>query len=337
MFQTLLAVFALFALFPSGGTRMDVPVSLEAGHFYAVPRTRDGHRLRLLVDTGGGTTPGMYWITQAAARRLHLKTSTCKAGGTSFEVVAQPDYAPGEGLPPANGPCKGEVLVQDVDYGRADGQIVPSYLAGRIWTFDYPRHRLTMQGADWRPPATAHRVWMGFQKDGHGHVRRHYPRIAIRVAGQRLDMLLDTGATAFPTPAGTRATGAPTVHGMGTASYITTSTMDRWHAEHPDWRMVRAGDSGAGGTYTARLIEVPEVGIGGWTVGPVWFTERPDGAFHGMMASLMDKPPEGAVGANILRHFRMTLDYPGHAAWLQCASGCRTAPGVGAAGGIQRE
>jgi hypothetical protein len=41
-----------------------------------------------------------------------------------------------------------------------------------------------------------------------------------------------------------------------------------------------------------------------------------------MMASLMDKKPEGAVGANILRPFRIALDYPGETAWLQCVRDC---------------
>lgn len=318
------ALLAQLALSSSGALPVAIPVSYEAGHFYAVPRTRDGHRLRLLVDTGGGGTP-TYWITAKTARWLHLKTTSCAVDGASFMVASEPEYAPGKGLPAANGPCKGDIAVLDVDYGRADGQIVPNYLAGRVWTFDYPHGRLLLQDADWRPVAAAHRMPMHFQKDGHGKLARHYPRILIRVAGRPLYMLLDTGATAFPTPAGKRATGAPTVHGIGTTSYITTATMNRWHAAHPGWRMVLAGDVMPGGRYTARLIEVPKVEIGGWSVGPVWFTERPDGAFHDMMASMMDKPPEGAVGANILQHFRMTLDYPGQNAWLLCASGCRPA------------
>jgi hypothetical protein len=57
----------------------------------------------------------------------------------------------------------------------------------------------------------------------------------------------------------------------------------------------------------------------------VWFTERPDRAFHGMMASIMDAAPEGAIGANVLGRFRMTIDYPHATAWFRCAGDCTAA------------
>jgi hypothetical protein len=58
------------------------------------------------------------------------------------------------------------------------------------------------------------------------------------------------------------------------------------------------------------MIEVPEVRIAGHTVGPVWFTRRPDAAFHDFMARMMDKPSDGAVGGSALRHFqRVTVDW----------------------------
>jgi hypothetical protein len=44
-----------------------------------------------------------------------------------------------------------------------------------------------------------------------------------------------------------------------------------------------------------------------------------------MMASLMDASPEGAIGANVLDHFGMTIDYPHATAWFRCAGGCTAA------------
>ncbi|WP_147293195.1 hypothetical protein [Dyella monticola] len=67
-------------------------------------------------------------------------------------------------------------------------------------------------------------------------------RITIRVDGQPLDMLLDTGASSFPTPAAARISGTPTVEGEGVTSYITTGTLERWHKAHRDWRVVEDAD-----------------------------------------------------------------------------------------------
>ena len=59
------------------------------------------------------------------------------------------------------------------------------------------------------------------------------------------------------------------------------------------------------------MIEVPVVEIGDLPVGPVWFTHRPDRAFHDYMSSMMDAPVEGALGGNALGELVMTIDYPG--------------------------
>jgi hypothetical protein len=40
------------------------------------------------------------------------------------------------------------------------------------------------------------------------------------------------------------------------------------------------------------------------------------------MSSMTDKPVEGAIGGNALRHFRMTLDYPRGTAYFACVDDC---------------
>jgi hypothetical protein len=133
-------------------------------------------------------------------------------------------------------------------------------------------------------------------------------------------MLLDTGATARPTPAGERASATPTTAGVGVTSYITTSIFNQWHKAHPDWRIVEDGD---GLIPHMRLIEVPRMDIANWSVGPVWFTERADTQFHDFMSNYMDKQIEGSVGGNVFGHFVMTIDYVGEAAYFHCVSGCK--------------
>lgn len=307
----------------AAATAQTVPTRYEAGHFYATPQTADGQSLRLLVDSGGGGAAGMYWITTKAAARLHLHVVPCPADA-SIKVAAPPVFKPGAALPAPLGGCGHALMVNDMPYGD-DGQVGAAYLGTRVWTFDYPGQRLIAEGARWKPQDAAHSTPLGLQRDTAGKAIQYFPRIVVRIDGQPLDFLLDTGATAHPTAAGKQASGTETVHGEGVTSYITTSTLERWHAAHPDWRVVDKGDDLGGPAHATRLIEVPALVIAGWRVGPVWFTERPDRAFHQYMAQMMDKPTEGAIGGNVFRHFRMTLDYPHATAWFDCARGCKNA------------
>jgi len=59
------------------------------------------------------------------------------------------------------------------------------------------------------------------------------------------------------------------------------------------------------------MIEVPSITIGGFKIGPVWFTVQPDLALSRLyMAQWMDKPTEGAIGGSALHYLRMTVDWP---------------------------
>jgi hypothetical protein len=310
----------LFAALTITGAPQVLPTIYEAGHFYAVPETTSGQSLKLLVDTGGGGRGHLYWISAAAAQRLSLKTSTCQAHGAAISVAAAPSFMPGRGLPSASDPCRGILVLQQGMPG-VDGMLGSPYLDGRIWTFDYPAQRLVLEAASWHPDPASRTAPLAFQKNAAGEAVLAFPRIVIKVDGQPLDMLLDTGATAHPTEAGSKAAGTPTVDGIGVTSYITSGQLERWHRAHPDWRVVDRGDDLLP-KLQARLIEVPRLEIAGWTVGPAWFTERPDASFHDTMASLMDRAPEGAVGGNVLQHFAMTLDYPKATAYFRCGDGC---------------
>jgi len=311
----------------AGATRrLRLPAVYEAGHFYARPVTGQGRALRLLVDTGGGGGSGLYLLDQRLARQLGLPVQTCTLGGQSMPLVQPYAFAKGKGLPAVpSTPCGAVAIAMPGfhAYSREQGILGAGYLPHFTWTFDYPQHALWLEGPGWKPRQGMHRVALGFQHDAAGHKTSGFPRITVHVGGQPVELLLDTGATAMPTRAGERASRIPLVRGIGVTSYITTRVMNRWHREHPDWRIVRDGDKLIARMHP-RLIEVPRVRIAGWTVGPVWFTERPDHSYT-WMSSMMDGAVVGSAGANIFRHFAMTLDYPHEAAWFRCVKGCRSA------------
>jgi len=309
-------------------TAQVIPTVYEAGHFFAVPETRDGQRLKLLVDTGGGGSSGMYWFAKATAERLHLPTNDCALGDTHVQVARLPDYQPRRALPPPiDGPCGAALLVVSLPANQhLEGQLGGAYLSGRIWTFDYPARRMALESPSWRPASAAHGTKLGFQYNDAGKQTTGFARLSIVVDGETLDMLLDTGATAAPTPSAAKISGTPTVQGQGVTSYITTGKLDQWHKKHPDWRVLEQADTLVPHPSVQRIIEVPKVQIAGWSIGPVWFTERPDKAFHEYMAQMMDKPTEGAVGGNVFQHFAMTIDYPREMAYFRCVKGCAPTP-----------
>lgn len=324
----MLHILLTSALAAAAGTpsRQIVPTTYEAGHFYAAGTTVDGKTLRLLVDSGGAGGNGLYVIDPEAVSRLGLKVSRCTLGAEQFDVVTTIPFAPGKGWPKsADTPCEATALIVP-GIGKAsgkDGMIGAGYMPRHIWTFDYPARQLWIESADWKPGIGMHQVTLGYQHKNTGGWGTGFARLQVHVAGQPVDLLLDTGATGKPTVAGEAASHAPTINDLGVTSYITTSVLEQWHQQHPDWPVVEAGDDLFGVRHATRMIEVPTLQIAGWTIGPVWFTERANTIFHDFISQYTDRQVEGAAGANMFRHFVMTIDYPHGAAWFTCASGCR--------------
>lgn len=302
--------------------REKIASAYEAGHFFATSTTSEGQHLRLVVDSGGGGGggAGRFIISRKTVTREKLEPRDCALGGGTTPVVDLP-ASHWNGLPVVEERgCDATALVLEHYEGvdDEDGNLGAGYLPHFTWTFDYPGKALWLEDHTWKPGADMRKVALGFMEDSAGAKSTGFPRVTLTIAGQSLDFLLDTGATAKPTPAGLEASGIETMRGIGVTSYITTSVLERWHREHPTWRLVDNGDALMGGM---RIIEVPFVEIAGWAIGPIWFTERPDRAF-GLrgISQWMDTEVVGAAGANLWQHFVMTLDYPHDTAWLRCAN-----------------
>jgi len=273
---------------------VELPVVVIEDRFFLETKTASGDPLKLFLDSAGG----MY-LTRTAVDRLQLPTKRDGEKDTAefpkfFDArVPRPRL---EAFP---------VLGEDAMPG-SDGMLGAPWFAERVFTFDYANKRLLLRAAGDVPQVPApHRMAMGLPRDAAGNVESPYGRIQMQVDGESIDMLFDTGATVVLMPDAMKALGGNAVHRA--TSFIIASVYDKWRAAHPEWRVIEGADQTGKG---APMIEVPKLTIGGHEVGPVWFTKRPDAAFHEFMAQFMDKKADGAIGGSALKYFqRVTVDW----------------------------
>lgn len=280
---------------------MTLPASLDAGRFYVHPRLADGRVLRLLTDSGGGVK-----FTASGAKALGVAPDP-NSNEKNPQLLPWPEFQADAWIPKPNNVDNGvptAPLPAEHMAMMGDGILGANWFGERRWEFDYPRGRLRLLAAGELPhSAPEHRVALGFQKDDKGRQTTHFPRIAVRIDGETLQMLFDTGATVMLSePAVDTLGGGPSARA---GSFIVNSVLERWRKRHPDWRVIEKADHGQ-----LRLIEVPTLDIGGYTVGPVWFAERSDPSLHEYMSQWMDQRIDGAIGGNAFATFKITVDYP---------------------------
>ena len=296
---------------PDGQASMTaLPVRYAADRFYVTPVTTRGDTLLLYTDTGGGAC----MLSANAVRRLGSQTETMVAGTDTVSLARLPALSPAASipLPQAGAPIADRFLVPPEAVSSqfsGDGFLGRTWFAARTWVFDYPAHALAILTgpAPTILGAPDHVVPLGFQTNSAGQRTMNFARIRVEVDGDSLDLLFDTGATVTLTDSALAQLGDSEPAERGT-SFIAQGVFERWHRRHPDWRVLEGG--GRFGPGTMPLIRVPQVSVGGWTVGPVWFTMRPDRNFHQYMSQWMDRQVEGALGGSALKYFRVTLDYP---------------------------
>lgn len=305
----------------SAASSVELPARFEADLVYVEPTLPDGHALSFYTDTGGG-----YFIREASAAnaKLALQPATAELREETGNPDARVAVLAGIGMPmpedgvmpvmPAGGPG-GLPGAREVD-----GMFGAPWFAGHVWRWDFAAKRLIVDAP--APAATQdrHGIAVGFKQLPGREAPLAYPRIDVTIDGRTLPMLLDTGAMTVLTPEALKALGDDGPAQRAT-SMITDNVFNAWHAAHPDWRVIEAAQAGTG----AAMIEVPEVEIAGWRVGPVWFTYRPDANFHRFMSQFTDVRIEGAIGNNVFREFTMTVDYPGGRATFDCTGRCRDA------------
>jgi hypothetical protein len=297
-------LFALAAVSVASNLRSQtvIPTRYRADRFFAAPVSQQGDTIVLLMDTGGG---GVF-VIKPVLEKLGFTPKFLQLGdGDSvFAGGPFPTFRKDAAIPPALGTPRGEIMGYGVKpmkaFDTAVGMVGHNWFAGRVWVLDYPRHEASYYETPPPPKLFGpHTIPMTLKAP----LVRDDPRIQVVVAGDTIDMLLDTGATSVLTPE------AIAIVGPGPANrasaFVTTRLWDKWRGVHPDWRVIPGGEDNT----HADLIAVPSVSIAGYDVGPIWFAKRPDQVYDGMMKSLMDKPILASIGGAAFRQFKLTMDY----------------------------
>ena len=176
------------------------------------------------------------------------------------------------------------------------------FFMGKSWTFDYPRQEVWVN-----TPISPNQISnpnvqkIGFKKDENNVKVFGHPSMVIKVEGEIIDVLFDTGATIVLSEDGKKQfnTDKKTLGG----SFIAASIFDKWRIDHPHWKYYPSAD------LAGDIIEVPIVKIGEYEVGPVLFARRPDKNWSEGMIHSMDKIVKGAIGGSALKELKVTIDY----------------------------
>lgn len=282
---------------------MILPTEFVENRFIVQPKTLEGTTIRIFTDTGGDC-----FITPKAAKKANLFISEGVINGSRMELAEPPTYRESDWIPPLiirGETAKYPIFAPDQFWNEdLDGMLGQAWFANRVWTFDYLAGKMIYH-TQWKYENyyTGHRIQLSFQVDSNNCRTYNFPRIQATIDGETIDFLFDTGATLILSNKGIKELNKEGKF-IGT-SFITQTIFNQWITRHPDWRVIEHAEHNTG----LPIIEVPEVSIAGYTVGPVWFTMRPDHNFHEYMSQWMDKQIEGALGGSAFQFFRITVDY----------------------------
>ncbi|MEJ7576207.1 MAG: hypothetical protein WKF74_04275 [Pyrinomonadaceae bacterium] len=289
----------------SAGNPLVLPVRYDEDRFYVQPVTSDGITLNFFTDTGGG-----LFVFSDVVERLKLPVISIEADeGQKFNVVKLPEFKDESVIPAPLGNREQLFVVpsesRDLLTRDWSGILGHQWFAGRVWTFDYPKRQLLLRaGGDLPASKNKHRVALGFRSNSSGGRATNYPRIPVTINGETIELLFDTGATTRLSEAAL-AVLKDNRAAIRATSFVTASVFEKWRKQNPRWRVIEKAETQS----DEAMIEVPKVVIAGYTVRRVWFTRRPDKNFK-QYTKWMDKPIDGALGGNALRHFRISVDYP---------------------------
>ena len=127
--------------------------------------------------------------------------------------------------------------------------------------------------------------------------RQGYPRTEIEVEGTKYGLLLDTGAS---------------------FTMVSEVLLKSWGSAHPEWprQAGAAGEAATLGGQTLETMTVPVAQRGPFAISELGVTSQQEGTFEKWMSQMMTAPIVGSLAGNVLKRFRVELDYPNRTLYL---------------------
>jgi predicted aspartyl protease len=282
--------FAASAVAQRAPDQVTVPLIVEANRPYiALSFHRpDGttRTARFLLDTGGGG----FLLTEGLAKDLGLTWGAKSSeDGSELARVTNPPSAWVGDFPLTLNPDRvivkfgSDSILPTASGAHADGLMPGHVLSQYHVVFDYPGAKFTLaKPGVLTPRGQAIPMPVGRPQG--------YPRTEIEVDGQVYGMLLDTGAS---------------------FTMVSENVLKSWGSSHPDWpRHPGAyGEAKTLGGVTLETMFLPKVAWAQQALADVGVTSQGSGTFETYMSRMMAKPIVGSLAGNVLKAFRVDLDY----------------------------
>lgn len=266
------------------GGKPSVTVSAERlGNYLQLDVMVNGKPAKFIVDSGAG----LNVITTAAAKRLGIEGGTTIQTGGAGKESRPAKLVNLESVKIGDAEVRNDpAIVLDLPPVLAcDGLVGYSFLRHFASTFDYDQNQLTFHDATrFKAPADATATEL--------KIAMNHPHVKGEIAGESGWFLLDTG-------------------NGGSASLYPwfiekVGLIEKWSASEP-----RITGKGVGGFVTGRVAKGDPFEMAGQTLpgGPVNLVTAAEGVFAG-------KENLANIGAEHLRRFVFTLDYPNKKAYF---------------------
>jgi hypothetical protein len=303
---TLIAFSAFVAFAPTriNAQRVEqatVPLIVESNRPFIelTFRKPDGtvRKARFLLDTGGGG----FLITEPLARELGLKWgTTAREDGAEFGMITNPPAVYVGAMPLTLNPERVGVMIGRDNFlppaarASAEGMVPGHVLAQYHVVFDYPGATFTIA----QPDVLKHQ---GNEMPMPVGKQSGFPRTEVTVNGTTYGLLLDTGA-AF--------------------TMVSEALLKSWGAQHPEWpRHAGAfGEATLLGGQTLETMFLPEARWAAYEIKSMGVVSQREGTFERFMSNMMAAPIVGSLAGNVLKSFRVELDFAHEKLYLSRAA-----------------
>ena len=250
-------------------------------------------KARFWVDTGGGG----FLFCEALARDIGMKFGAeVHEEGERSAPTMPPRTSLGKMALNVDGARASILLGKKTILPGVEAEgLFPAHLLRRYHViFDYPGGKFTLAKPGALKPRGVRIATPVQQRSG-------FPRLEIQIAGQTFGFLLDTGAS---------------------FTMVSREQIETWIKAHPEWPNA-VGAAGAANMGLGKMeadglmLGLLQAELGPFQLKAIAAISRPKGTFEKYMSGMMTQPIIGAIGGNVLRAFRIEIDYANNATYFE--------------------